>query len=60
LDPGSYLTAVEWFKKTMLNSILHVNSECVNKTKIFRELDEIEDRKKINRKIPIPNVKRKR
>ena len=45
LDPGSYLSAVEWFKKTTLDRILHVNTKNINKTRLFRELDEIEDRK---------------
>lgn len=46
LDPGSYLSAVEWFKKTALNRILHINDQQINKSRIFRELDFIEDRKK--------------
>jgi len=45
LDPGSYLSAVEWSKKTALDRILHLNSQHINKSKLFRELDEIEDRK---------------
>jgi hypothetical protein len=45
LDPGSYLSAVEWSKKTALDSILHINNQHINKSRIFRELDEIEDRK---------------
>jgi len=45
LDPGSYLSSVEWFEKTMLDVILHVDGEHVNKSRIFRELDEIEGRK---------------
>ena len=45
LDPGSYLSAVEWFRKTTLDRILHINAKNINKTRLFRELDEIEDRK---------------
>ena len=45
LDPGSYLSAVEWFKKTTLDRILHINTKNINKTRLFRELDEIENRK---------------
>lgn len=45
LDPGSYLSAVEWFRKTALDRILHINAQHINKSRIFRELDEIEDRK---------------
>jgi transposase len=46
LDPGSYLSAVEWYEKTALNRILHINTEQINKSRIFRELDMIEDQKK--------------
>jgi transposase len=45
LDPGSYLSAVEWYSKTALDRILHINTEQVNKSRLFRELDLIEDRK---------------
>jgi hypothetical protein len=45
LDPGSYLSSVEWYDKTALDRILHINSEQINKTRIFRELDCIEDKK---------------
>jgi len=45
LDPGSYLSAVDWFNKTALDRILHLNSQHINKSRIFRELDLIEDRK---------------
>jgi transposase len=45
LDPGSYLSAVEWFRKTTLDRILQINTKNINKTRLFRELDEIEDRK---------------
>lgn len=46
LDPGSYLSAVEWYYKTALDRILHINTEQINKSRIFRELDLIEDQKK--------------
>jgi transposase len=46
LDPGSYLSAVEWYNKTALDRILHINTEQINKSRIFRELDFIEDKKK--------------
>ncbi len=45
LDPGSYLCAVEWFKKTALDIILDIDAAHINKSRIFRELDEIEARK---------------
>ena len=45
LDPGSYLSAVDWFNKTALDHILHINCQHINKSRIFRELDLIEDRK---------------
>jgi transposase len=45
LDPGSYLSAVDWFNKTVLDRILHINGQHINKSRIFRELDIIEDRK---------------
>ncbi|MCG2735322.1 MAG: IS1634 family transposase [Candidatus Methanoperedenaceae archaeon] len=46
LDPGSYLSAVEWYNKTALDRILDINAEQINKSRIFRELDCIEDKKK--------------
>lgn len=46
LDPGSYLSSIEWFKKTALGLILDIKDQHINKTRIFRELDEIENRKK--------------
>src|SRR5574341_22659 len=46
LDPGSYFSAVEWYDKTALDCILHINTEHINKSRIFRELDLIEDKKK--------------
>ncbi len=45
LDPGSYLSAVDWFNKTALDRILHINGQHINKSMIFRELDLIEDKK---------------
>jgi transposase len=45
LDPGSYLSAVDWFNKTALDRILHIDSQHINKSRIFRELDLIEDKK---------------
>ncbi len=42
LNPGSYLSAVNWFKSTALDLILGVNPDHINKTRIFDELDEIE------------------
>lgn len=45
LDPGSYLSAVDWFKKTALDRIFYINGQHINKSRIFRELDLIEDRK---------------
>jgi transposase len=45
LDPGSYLSAVDWFNETALDRILHIDGQHINKSRIFRELDLIEDRK---------------
>jgi transposase len=45
LDPGSYLSAVDWFNETILDRILHIDGQHINKSRIFRELDLIEDRK---------------
>ena len=45
LDPGSYLSAVDWFNKTALDRTLCIGSQHINKSRIFRELDLIEDRK---------------
>jgi len=45
LDPGSYLSGVDWFNKTALDRILHINGQHINKSRIFRELDLIEDKK---------------
>jgi len=45
LDQGSYLSAVDWFNKTVLDRILHINGQHINKSRIFRELDIIEDKK---------------
>lgn len=46
LDPGSYFSAVEWYNKTAFDRILDINAEQINKSRIFRELDCIEDKKK--------------
>jgi len=46
LDPSSYLSAVGWFKKTALNLILNIDESKINKSRIFRELSEIEDVKR--------------
>ncbi len=43
--PGSYLYAVDWFNKTALDRILHIDGQHTNKSRISRELDIIEDRK---------------
>ncbi len=45
LDSGSYLSAANWFNKTTLDRILHINGQHINKSRIFRELDLIEDKK---------------
>jgi transposase len=45
LDPGSYLSATNWFNKTTLDRIFHINGQHINKSRIFRELDLIEDKK---------------
>ena len=45
LDAGSYLSAVGWFKDTALDLILSINNQHINTSRIFRELDEIEDEK---------------
>ena len=47
LDPGSYLSAVDWFNKTALDRTLCIDSQHINKSRIFRELDLIEDRKEV-------------
>jgi len=45
LDPGSYLSVVDWLNKTALDRILHINCQHIDKSRIFRELDLIEDKK---------------
>jgi len=45
LDPGSYLSAIDWFSKTALDRTLHIDGQHINKSRIFRELDLIEDKK---------------
>ena len=47
LDPDSYLSAVDWLKSTTLDLILKVDKSHINKSRIFRELDEIEKCKEI-------------
>ncbi len=42
LDPGSYLSAVNWFKSTALDIILSIDGDHINKTRLLDELDEIE------------------
>ena len=42
LDPDSYLSAVNWFKSTTLDLILKADKSHINKSRIFRELTEIE------------------
>jgi len=37
---------VGWFKKTALNLILNIDESKINKSRIFRELSEIEDVKR--------------
>ncbi|PKP58136.1 MAG: hypothetical protein CVT88_07840 [Candidatus Altiarchaeales archaeon HGW-Altiarchaeales-1] len=46
LDPGSYLSAVSWFKSTALDVILSIDGSHVSKTRLLDELDEIEKCKK--------------
>jgi len=43
LDPGSYLSAVIWFKSTVLDFILKIDKSRINKTRIYDELDKIEE-----------------
>jgi len=45
IDPGSYLSAIDWFSKTALDRTLHIDGQHINKSRIFRELDHIEDKK---------------
>lgn len=41
LDPGSYLSAVEWFKETTCDLILQIKGAHFNESRIYRELTEI-------------------
>jgi transposase len=45
LDPGSYLSAVEWFGTTTCNRLLDMDSTHVNESRIYRELTAIEKQK---------------
>jgi transposase len=59
LDPGSYLSAVDWFNKTALDRILHTNGQHINKSRIFRELDIIEDKKEDIERFLYKNLKKR-
>ena len=45
LDPGSYLSAVEWFGTTACNHIVGVNGVHFNESRVYRELTVIEQQK---------------
>ena len=45
LDPGSYLSAVEWFETTACNLILDIDPIHFNESRIYRELTVIEKQK---------------
>jgi len=45
LDPGSYLSAVEWFETTAFDLILDIDKANFNESRIYRELTEIENQK---------------
>jgi transposase len=45
LDPGSYLSAVEWFNTTTCNLILGMDGTHFNESRIYRELTVIEQQK---------------
>jgi transposase len=45
LDPGSYLSAVEWFETTTCNLLLDMEPIHVNESRFYRELTEIEKQK---------------
>ncbi|MCX9075693.1 MAG: IS1634 family transposase [Candidatus Methanoperedens sp.] len=45
LDPGSYLSAVEWFETTTCNLLLDMDSKHVNESRFYRELTAIEKQK---------------
>ncbi|MEA1997909.1 MAG: hypothetical protein U9N61_01095, partial [Euryarchaeota archaeon] len=45
LDPGSYLSAVEWFGTTACNHIVGVDGAHFNESRVYRELTVIEQQK---------------
>jgi transposase len=45
LDPGSYLSAVEWFETTTCNLLLDMEPSQVNESRFYRELTAIENQK---------------
>lgn len=45
LDPGSYLSAVEWFETTTCNLLLDMEPGQINESRFYRELTEIEKQK---------------
>jgi hypothetical protein len=45
LDPGSYLSSVEWFETTACNFILDIDPIHFNESRIYRELTVIEQQK---------------
>jgi len=45
LDPGSYLSAVEWLGTTACDSIIGIDGEHFNESRIYRELTAIEQQK---------------
>jgi transposase len=45
LDPGSYLSAVEWFETTSCNLLLDMDPGQINESRFYRELTAIENQK---------------
>ena len=45
LDPGSYLSTVDWFKTTACDHILGIDGTHFNESRIYRELTVIEQQK---------------
>lgn len=45
LDPGSKIKIAKWYRETALEHILGLPCSKINKGRIFRELEEIEERK---------------
>jgi transposase len=45
LDPGSYLSAVDWFNRTVCDLILGIDGTHFNESRIYRELTVIEQQK---------------